>query len=89
MDLNGEQEGPKIKKIFNCDGCKWLGHIHEEYKKYSCLHPEVILQYKDDSEVIYKIFSGTINYDLKTPPFCPFLIKKLRKEKLKELKNSK
>ena len=84
MDITGN-DGPKIKKIFSCVGCKWLGDIYGENQKYSCLHPDVTSKYKDDTEFMYKIFMGTLDKNLITPSFCPYLIKKLRFEKLKEL----
>ncbi len=84
MDITGNA-GPKIKKIFSCEECKWLGNVHNEYQKCSCLHPDIISKYKDDAEFMYKIFSGTLNKDLSTPIFCPYLLKKMRYEKLKEL----
>ena len=84
MDITGNA-GPKIKKVFTCKGCQWLGDIHGEYQKHSCLHPDVISQYKDDTEFMYKIFAGTLNKDLTTPMFCPYLLKEMRREKLKEI----
>jgi len=87
VDINGNT-GPeiKIKKYFSCEGCQWLGNVYGDNQKYSCLHPDVTSNYKDDTEFMYKIFMGNIdNKDLKTPTFCPYLIKKLRLEKLKEI----
>ena len=86
---NDDNEGPMIKKSFTCKGCKWLNNIYDDnsklFNKNSCLHPEVISQYKTDSEFIYKIFMGTLNENLETPSFCPYLLKKLRLEKLKTI----
>ena len=84
MDITGN-DGPKIKRTFTCKGCKWLGDVYDKRDVRSCLHPDVISQYKSDSEFIYKIFMGTLNSELKTPSFCPYLIKKLRYEKLKTI----
>lgn len=86
MDINGNI-GPKIKKIFSCEGCKWLGDIimnPREYQKYSCLHPDVISKYSE-VDFMYKVFSSTLNEDLSTPMFCPYILKKMRLEKLKKL----
>jgi len=84
VDINGNT-GPKIKKVFTCEGCKWLGDVNYEYEIQSCLHPDVISSYKDDSEIMYKIFSGNLKKDLTTPMFCPYLLKKMRLEKLKDI----
>lgn len=85
MDITGNA-GPTIKKILICEGCQWLSDIKGcEYKRYSCLHPDVISKYKDDSEIVYKIFVGTLNKDLSTPMFCPYILKKMRLEKIKEI----
>lgn len=84
MDITGNA-GPTIKKVFTCEGCQWLGDVYGEYQKHSCLHPDVISQYKDDTEFMYKIFAGTLNKDLTTPMFCPYLLKEMRREKLKEI----
>ena len=85
MDISGN-EGPKIKKVFTCVGCKWLGKGEGVYdnQKPSCFHPDIVSKYTDQ-EFILKTFMGTLNKDLSTPIFCPYLIKKLRYEKLKEL----
>ena len=84
MNITGNA-GPTIKKIFTCEGCEWLGSVNEVYQKHSCLHPDVISKYKDDTEFMYKVFTGTLNENLSTPLFCPYILKKMRLEKLKKL----
>jgi len=80
VDINGN-DGPSIKKTFSCENCKWLSETYTE--KYICFHPDNL---SIDKISIYDLFLGTIDKNLRTPTFCPYLIKKLRCEKLKELK---
>lgn len=82
MDIDGNK-GPTAKKIFFCDRCEWLGDGYQGNK--SCYHPEIIDSYNNDTEIIYRIFMGNIDKDLKTPLFCPYLAKKMRYEKIKKL----
>ncbi len=86
MNITGNT-GPRIKKNFTCEGCDFLSSYPYEsnYIKRSCLHPDVLSKYKNDGDMIMKIFVGNLDSDLKTPLFCPYLIKKLRYEKLKNI----
>lgn len=85
MNINGN-DGPTLKKFFTCKGCKYLskstmgGKIG--YKPYKCFHDSII---KNSNR--FNIMIGDIDESQITPDFCPFLILKERKEKLKELKN--
>ena len=83
MNINGS-EGPKLKKIFTCDGCKHLSKatlngITSKYQ-YKCYHESII-----SKNTRFNIMAGDISADKITPDFCPFLTKKTRLEKLKVL----
>jgi len=86
LNINGD-EGPTLKKFFTCDNCKFLGTsaISFSNEPYKCYHDDFIKQ----NLTTFKLMSGDINSDKITPSFCPFIISKIRKEKLKELENSK
>jgi hypothetical protein len=74
MNLNGNIEGPVLKNTYSCEECKYFS---DEYiwLNYKCLHPNLV-----------KSFSGLeINKNKETPMFCPFLLKKLRLDKLNKL----
>lgn len=83
MDSNGI-EGPTLKKFFTCDGCKYLSNstMGLGRKPYKCFHDNII-----KNSTRFNIMMGDIDEHKITPNFCPFLILKERKEKLKELKN--
>lgn len=85
MNLYGGKNGPSIKRVHTCKGCKWLSNKNQYYKKKSCLHPDIIN--KNKSNIIYDIFLGNISDELITPSFCPYLLSKIRKEKLKKINN--
>jgi hypothetical protein len=89
LKINGN-DGPTLKKIFSCEGCKFLSDspIYKMSKikngnKHKCFHPDVI----DTKNRIF-LMIGDISDQMITPSFCPFMIKKSRTEKLKELNNS-
>jgi hypothetical protein len=86
LDIDGNA-GPKIKKIFTCEGCEYLSSYPygDNYIKRSCLHPDVLSKYGGDSQIMMRVFVGNIDSNLTTPMFCPYLIKKLRYEKIKEI----
>ena len=81
MNLNGN-EGPTLKKIFTCENCKFLSDasILHNYP-YKCYHDEILR----NGLTTIKLMTGNIGRDKITPLFCPYLIKQLRKEKLKAL----
>lgn len=84
MNINGKN-GPTLKKIFSCDNCKYLinitlNNITHKYQ-YKCYHDDII---KNNNR--FNIMMGDVSADKITPYFCPFLINKMRNEKLKELK---
>ena len=83
MDISGN-DGPSIKKTFTCKGCKWLSDSDNYYTKRSCLHPDIVSKYTE-TELIYKLFEGMLKFELDTPSFCPYLVKKIRLEKLKTI----
>lgn len=78
MDF-GKNEGPKIKKTFVCEGCIWLSDISIISKQYFCVHPQMTIIDND-----WRIFNS-IEENLLTPFTCPFLLKRMRKEKLNEI----
>jgi len=73
LNINGKN-GPTLKKEFSCEGCKWLGADYGIIPGKKCLHNS-------------KIFGNKLYSHLKTPFWCPFLLTKIRNEKLKEIEN--
>lgn len=80
---SGKNEGPTIKKTFICKGCMWLHEITPpplvnpfNRNKYSCLYPQLPQ---------FQSISLKIADDCHTPFTCPFLLKKMREEKLNEI----
>lgn len=70
MNINGNKEGPVLKKVYSCEECKYFSEYR--WLENRCLHPILVNKY-----------SGLdINRSKETPVFCPFLIKEMRKEKL-------
>jgi hypothetical protein len=83
LNINGI-DGPTLKKVFTCDGCKYLSTatlngITSKYQ-YKCYHDSIISKNNR-----FNIMAGDITSDKITPEFCPFLLIKIRNEKLKEL----
>ncbi len=75
------REGPTLKSFFTCIKCEYLiTSIISDFGKYpyKCFHDDVIRKNLN-------IIRGDIGSDKITPAFCPFLIKKLRTEKFKEI----
>lgn len=85
MNINGKN-GPTLKQVFTCENCKWLGNSvlggMTGRKPFKCFNAEIS---KYDSNL--NIMLGNISEELITPKFCPFLLKKIRNEKLKEIEN--
>lgn len=84
MNFDGK-DGPTLKKVFSCEGCKWLstsipGGLSGR-KPFKCFHDKIIKKY-DNS---FNLMLGDIGDELITPEICPYLMKKMRTEKLKEL----
>jgi len=77
-------DGQKLKKIMSCDGCKYLSDSRILFGNYpyKCYQDD-ILKTKLNS---YDLMNGDIEKSKTTPDFCPYLMKKLRNEKIKELK---
>lgn len=74
MNLFGK-EGPTSKQYFVCDNCKFLSETPKTiWFRNLCLHPDLTAVY------------NFVDADKKTPFFCPFLLKKIREEKLINLK---
>jgi hypothetical protein len=71
-------EGPTIKKVFFCTDCKYfkksLGILSSR-----CLHGNI-------DKNIYFMVENIEKSDI-TPTFCPFLMRKMREEKLKEIED--
>jgi hypothetical protein len=86
LNING-REGPILKKVFTCDGCKWFGDaaLSVGRKKYRCNHYSVI----HGKSTSFELMMANIDFERITPDFCPFLMLKMRNEKLKELNNIK
>ena len=86
MNINGK-DGPTLKKIFTCDRCKWLGNSvlgsMGGRKPFKCFHDEILIKYNSS----FNLMNGDIGEDLITPEICPYLIKRTRTEKLKEIEN--
>lgn len=88
---SGSNDGPSIKKILVCDGCKWLKKNHPtplinpfNRTKYFCYHPEMI--FNSDNLRLDVLDENIKDNNLIKPPFnCPYVLKKLRQEKLNEL----
>jgi len=78
-------EGPSVKKFITCSGCihlKDATFTDFGNKPYKCFHDDII----KNSITSYDIMKGDINANKITPSYCPFLVKKLRLEKIKNLK---
>ena len=82
LNINGD-DGPILKKFFTCDNCKFLGNSAVSFSTnpYKCYYDDVLK--KDLSS--FKLMWGDIGENKITPLFCPFIIKKIRNEKLKEI----
>ena len=78
-------DGPTLKNVFTCDDCRYLVKAAFAYNKpYKCYHDEILKSNKTS----YEIMKGDINENKITPDFCPFLLKKMRNEKIKEIINN-
>ena len=83
MNINGK-DGPTLKKIFTCKGCKHLSNSvlgGLNGKPFKCFHNDLVMKYNTS----FNLMMGDIGYEQITPENCPFLIKKMRNEKLKEI----
>ena len=84
LNINGT-DGPVLKQIFTCDSCRYLSKsAFGQYNKktpYKCYHDDIMKDTKSNMNIMI----GDISADKITPEFCPFLVKKMRNEKLKEL----
>ena len=84
MNPNGI-DGPTLKKLFTCENCKWLSNSVlgglSGKKPFKCYHDSFVNGYNTS----FDLMMGNIGEDLITPENCPYLIKKMREEKLKEL----
>ena len=83
MNINGK-DGPTLKRLFICEECKWLGpSVFSGYGKYPfhCFNEESPRKYNSN----FNLMKGDIGDDMITPEFCPYLIKQMRNEKLKEI----
>lgn len=81
-----KNEGPIVKKFLTCDTCVHLKDAtFSDFGNmpYKCYHDGIL---KIDLNS-YNLMRGDICKDKITPSFCPYLIKKLRLEKIKEIKN--
>lgn len=82
LNINGKN-GPNLKNIFSCENCKYLGKSAFNINKpYKCYHDDAFLSGKTS----YELMKGDIDENKITPDFCPFLVKQMRNEKLKEIK---
>jgi len=82
-------DGPTLKQIFICEGCKWLsmsilGSLSGTFP-FKCFHNELLPGGRYDNQ--FNLLKGDIGIELITPDWCPYLLKKIRTEKLKELNN--
>jgi hypothetical protein len=84
LNINGK-DGPTLKQIFTCEGCKWLSNSvlgsMGGSKPFKCFHDETVTKYNSS----FNLMSGDIGVEMITPEICPYLIKKMRTEKLKEI----
>jgi hypothetical protein len=77
-------DGPTLKKVFTCENCKWLSNSvlgGLNGKPFKCFHDDLANGYNTS----FDLMKGDIGEELITPENCPYLIKKLRTEKLKEI----
>jgi hypothetical protein len=84
LNINGK-DGPTLKHIFTCEGCKYLsnsvlGGWTGKYP-FKCFHDELANGYNTS----FDLMMGNIGEELITPENCPYLIKRMRTEKLKEI----
>jgi hypothetical protein len=84
LNINGK-DGPTLKQIFTCDDCKWLGNsvlgsLHGKYP-FKCFHDNFVNGYNTS----FDLMMGNISSELITPENCPYLMKKMRTEKLKDI----
>ena len=83
MNINGK-DGPTLKQIFTCDGCKYLSYSvlgGMNGKPFKCFHDNLVMKYSTS----FDLMKGDIGEELITPENCPYLIKRMRTEKLKEI----
>ena len=83
LNINGT-DGPVLKQIFTCDSCKYLSRSAFGYygkNPYKCYHEDIMGAKINNINIMI----GDIAIDKITPEFCPFLMKKMRNEKLKKL----
>jgi len=83
-----KNDGPTLKHFFTCDRCKYLTKVTSSSmmaNNYRCFHDNVLSQEVSG----YSFIIGNIPSSKITPSFCPFLMKKLRKEKLKKINERK
>lgn len=89
MNLLSNKDGPTLKKVHFCDDCKFLSNATISIKSgrypYKCYHDDIIKKGLTSVEIM----TGNIGHDKITPLFCPYLLKELRKEKLKALERPK
>lgn len=86
LNKNNGNNGPKIKRVFTCEKCKFLceATVFSKYNPYKCFHNDII---KDQAS--YNLMNGDIGSDKIAPEFCPYLAKKTRLEKLKRIEKIK
>jgi len=83
LNIDGT-DGPVLKQIFTCTDCKFLSKStfgHYGKTPYKCYHDDIMKETKANMNIMI----GDIGPDKITPDFCPFIVKKLRNEKLKEI----
>ena len=81
MNIN-RKDGPTLKNVFTCKDCKWLIRaVLGSTKPYKCFHDNNIKEYSNSFEYML----GDVGDELITPGICPYLIKRMRIEKLKNI----
>lgn len=76
--------GPTLINVFTCEGCKYLSQ-NTLLGNYKCYHDKIL----GEKLTPYSLLIGDIKSDKITPTFCPFLLRKIRSEKLKEINKLK
>jgi hypothetical protein len=83
LNANGT-DGPNLIKIFSCDNCRFLGSasVGLYNSPYKCYHPDII----KTNRTSFTLMQGDIGKEKVTPDFCPYIFKKERYEKMKNIK---
>jgi len=81
---DGGIDGPILMKVFSCKDCRFLGTaaVGMYNYPYKCYHNDII----KTNRTSFTLMQGDIGKDKITPDFCPYIFKKERYEKMKNIK---